>query len=201
MSLFKKRTSFPQFVADLISFQCDFLASNFERMIALADEPKALTDRDKQELIEKTHDLVMVDILMSCKRCFCETLSGDAVNEAVSTIYAKYLTEHKRMAIPLAEQKLQSVLVLYRLVAKAEKETETRQAKCREAGYTSFPKVSDPTRAQQLYLCRAFAEYCAGNDMKATGWEGKHFAAFKLAMGLVTGDIVATVLRQYKIAF
>ena len=201
MPIFRKRIYFPQFLADLISFQCDFLTGHFDRLIALADEFHVLQDADRKSIRDKTYELLLVDILMSSKRCFSGTLSSEAVNEAVSMVYAKYLTEYRHVPVVLAEQKLQNVLILYRLVYKAEESADTQHADCRDIGYTSFPKIHNPVEREQFYLCRAFAEYCAGEDMKTENWEGKHFAALKLARAVVRSDVVGHALKHYTVTF
>ena len=70
MSIFKKKIDFGQFLADLITHQCDFLGNNFNKLVTLADEFKVLTEKDKEEFLDKAHELIIVDILMSCNQNF-----------------------------------------------------------------------------------------------------------------------------------
>ena len=75
MFLFKKRVSFPQFLGDLISAQCDLLERHFDKIVVMADEFNALTKEDKQQFFEKAHALVIIDIMMRCGQCFSENVS------------------------------------------------------------------------------------------------------------------------------
>jgi hypothetical protein len=198
---FRKRTSFPQFVADLISFQCEFLAGNFDKLIAMADELKILTTQDKDNFFHKAHALLMVNLLMSCRQHFSAHISQEEVGKGVGFLYEKYLTEVKRQPKAEVDGKMEDVLALIDLVSRAEESYCRRQAHCRDSGDTSVPKIDDPVKAAQLHLCQGFAEYCAGPDMKTDVWQGRRFAAFKLAMGLVAGDIVGNALAQYRVTF
>ena len=105
MSTFKNKIDFGQFLADLITHQCDFLENNFNKLVTLADEFKVLTDKDKEEFLDKAHELIIVDILMSCNQNFCKDLSSEEVGEAVSIVYAQYLTEYKKIPKTLAGKK------------------------------------------------------------------------------------------------
>ena len=124
MSILKKRIGFSQFLADLITFQFEFLENNFDKLIVLADEFKVLTEKEKEELLDKAHELIIVDILMSCYQHFHKKLSSEEAGEAVSVVYAKYLTEYKKIPKTLAEQKLEKVMELFDLFCKAEEETQ-----------------------------------------------------------------------------
>jgi hypothetical protein len=201
MSLFKKRVSFPQFVADLICFQCRFLEGNFDKLIALADEMKVLTKEDKEEFLDKADALLMADLTMGCSRHFSAYISQVEVGKGVGFLYEKYLTELKHLPKVEVDRKVESVIRLFDLAQKAEENERGRHAHYNNIGYTSFPRVEDPAKAGQLHLCHGFAEYCTGNDMKAEGWLGRNFAAFKLATAVVTGDIVGRALKEYKVTF
>jgi hypothetical protein len=198
MSIFKK-IDFSQFLADLITFQCDFLENNFNKLVVLADEFKVLTEKDKEEFLDKAHELIIVDILMSCNQHFYKTLSSEEVGEAVSIVYAKYLTEYKKISKTLAEKKLERAMELFDLVCKAEEETQKRDKHYKEIGYKSYPKIGSDVDKQKFYLSSGFASYCVGHDIKSENWEGKNFAAFKLAKGFVKADIVKTMLKEFKI--
>lgn len=195
MSTFKNKIDFGQFLADLITHQCDFLENNFNKVVTLADEFKVLTDKDKEEFLDKAHELIIVDILMSCNQNFYKDLSSEEVGEAVSIVYAQYLTEYKKIPKTLAEKKLEKVMELFELVCKAEEDTQKRDKHYKKIGYKSYPKIVSDIDKQKFYLCSAFSSYCVGEDIKSENWEGRHFAAFKLAKGFVKADIVKSVLK------
>ena len=201
MSILKKRIGFSQFLADLITFQFEFLENNFDKLIVLADEFKVLTEKEKEELLDKAHELIIVDILMSCYQHFHKKLSSEEAGEAVSVVYAKYLTEYKKIPKTLAEQKLEKVMELFDLVCKAEEETQERHEHYKKIGHKSYPKIGSDIDKQKFYICSAFRSYCVGKDIKSENWEGRHFAAFKLAKGYVKGNIVAHALKNYAITF
>jgi hypothetical protein len=201
MPLFKKRISFPQFLADRVSFQCDFLARSFDKLIALADESNVLTQEDREQFFDKAHALLVVNITMRCCQYFSAQVSSEEVGRGVSIVYGKYLTEHEHVPTALADQKLGSVLTLLELVDKAEKDVAAKNAHYKNIGLVSSPDIANDANAEQFYLCSGFAEYCAGRDVKAQRWEGKRFAAFKLAKGLVGGNMVARALSQYRVTF
>jgi len=102
MSIFKKKIYFPQFLADLINNQMDFLEMNFNKLIVMADEFRVLTDIQKEEFLDKAHELIIADIVMGCSQCFYKKISSEEVGEAVSIIYGKYLTEFKKVSKTLA---------------------------------------------------------------------------------------------------
>ncbi len=191
MSIFKKKIDFGQFLADLITHQCDFLGNNFNKLVTLADEFKVLTEKDKEEFLDKAHELIIVDILMSCNQNFYKDLSSEEVGEAVSIVYAQYLTEYKKIPKTLAEKKLEKVMELFDLVYKAEEETQKRGEHYEEISHKIYKDIDK----QKFYLCSAFSSYCVGEDIKSENWEGRHFAAFKLAKGFVKAGIVKSMLK------
>lgn len=199
MSLFKKKINFPQFLADVITFQCDFVEENFSRLAALADEFKVLTEEDKNEFHDKAYELVVVDIMISCCQQFHKHLSSEEVGEAVSIVYAKYLTEYKGMRRTLAEHKLEKVMQFFDLICK-EEDYQSRNKQNKEMGYNA-PQIQGDVNEQKFYVCRAFANYCVGEDMKSANWEGRHFAAFKFAKGFVKSGIVGNMLKEFRIIF
>ena len=201
MSIFKKKIYFPQFLADLITSQFDFLEKNSDKLIVLADESKILTEKDKEELLDKSHELIIVDIMMSCSQHFCKHLSSEDAGEAVSIVYAKYLTEHKKVSKTIAEKKFEKVMEFLELVCQAEQDIQERGEHYKEIGHNSYPKIGKVIDKQKFYICSGFSNYCAGKDMKAGNWEGKHFAAFKLAKGFVKGNIVSNALKHYSVTF
>lgn len=201
MFIFKKKIDLSQFLSELITFQFDFLEKNFDKIIVLADELKALTEKDRDEFLEKLHELIIVDILISCSQHFYKNLSSEEVGEAVSIIYADYLTKYKNISKTLAEQKLEKVMKLFDLVCKAEEDIKKRDEHYKKIGYKPYPKINNDMNKQKFYLCSGFSEYCAGEDIKSENWEGKHFSSFKLAKGFVKGDIVGNALKHYTVTF
>ncbi len=199
MSIFKKKIDFSQFLSEVVTFQFGFLEQNFHKLIVLADELKALTEKDREEFVDKAHELIIVDILMNCTQHFYKNLSSEEVGEAVGIVYGGYLIDYKKVPKPVVEKKLEKAMELFELVCKAEEDIQKRDEHYRKIGYKSYPKIDNEINKQKFYLCRAFAEYCAGEDMKAPNWEGKHFAAFKLAKAIVKADLVKIMLREFKI--
>jgi len=201
MGLFKQKIDFGQFLADLISFQYDFLENNFNKLVVLADEFKVLTEKDKEDFFDKAHELIIVDILMSCNQYFYKKISSEEVGKAVSIIYAKYLIEHKKISRATAENKLEKVMKLFELVCDAEEAAQKLGEASKEIGYKSPYKIDNELDKQKFYLCDGFSNYCAGDDIKSENWEGKHFSAFKIAKGFVNGDIVTNSLKHYNVIF
>ena len=201
MSIFKKKIDLGQFLADLIIYQFDFLEKNSDKLIVLVDEFKVLTEKDKEEFLQKAHELVIVDIAMSCSQHFYRNLSSDESGEAVSVVYAQYLTEHKKLLRTEAEKKLEKVMELFESVCKVEEKVQNRNEYNKEIGHNSPHKIDSDIDKQKFYLCSGFSDYCVGEDTKSRNWEGKHFAAFKLAKGIVKGNIVANALKQYAVTF
>jgi hypothetical protein len=136
---------------------------------------------------------------VSCYQYFYKKLSSEEVGEAVSIVYGKYLTEYKKISKTLAEKKLERAMELFDLVCKAEEETQKSDKHYKEIGYKSYPKIGRDIDKQKFYLCRGFTSYCVGGDIKSENWEGKNFAAFKLAKGIVKADIVKAMLKEFKI--
>jgi hypothetical protein len=201
VGLFKQKIEFGQFLAELITFQLDFLERNFDKLVVLADECKVLTEKDKEEFFDKAQVLIIVDIMTSCIQHFSKHLSSEDIGETVDIVYARYLTEYKKVSKVLAEEKLERIMELLKRVCKAEEEYKERDEHYKKIGLTSYPKIDNDIDKQKMYLCSGFAEYCAGEDLKAENWEGKRFAAFKLAMGFVKGDIVDNALNHYAVIF
>lgn len=201
MPIFKKKIYFPQLLADMITFQFDFLEKNFDKLILLADEFRVLTKKDKEEFLNKSHELIIIDIVTSCSQHFYRRLSSRDAGEAVSIVYAKYLTEYKNMSKTTTEKKLKKVIKLYEFVSKAEQNIKERDEHYKEIGYSSNPKINNDVDKEKFFICSGFSKYCAGEDIKDRNWEGKHFAAFKLAKGFVKSDILSNALKKYKVIF
>ncbi len=201
MGLFKQKIDFSQFLADLISFQHEFLENNFDKLIVLTDELEVLTENDKKDFLDKSHELILVDILMNCNQHFNRNLSSEEIGKAVSIVYAQYLTEYKKQSKILAENKLERVMELFDLVGRAEEEAEKRAQEQEGTGYKSPYKIDNEIDKQKFYLCAGFSDYCAGKNIKSENWEGKHFAAFKLAKAFVKSDIVGQSLKHCSVTF
>ena len=199
--MFKKGISFPQFLADLISFQCDFLARRFDELIVLADESKVLTEEDRRQFFDKAYALLMVDITVRCCQYFSAQVSNEEVGRGASIVYGRYLMEHQHVPPVLAEERIGGVVALLNLMDKAKKDLVAKSAHHNTIGDAPSANIADDADAEQFYLCSGFAEYCVGEDMKSECWEGRRFAALKLAKGLVGGNIVAQALGQCKVTF
>jgi hypothetical protein len=201
MGLFKQKIDFSQFLADLISFQYDFLENNFNKLVVLADEFKVLTEKDKEDFFDKAQELIIVNILMSCNQRFYKNLSSEEIAYAIGRVYGQFLTEHRRIQEATAERKIQKVMELCELADKAEKDIQNQHEEYEKIGYTSYPKIDNDVDKQKFYLCNAFSNYCAGEDVKSENWEGRHFAAFKMAKGFVKWNIVDNSLKHCAIIF
>ncbi len=134
MSLFGKRIAFPQFLANLISFQCDLLATNSDKLMGLADEGKVLTKEDKELFIDKAHALLMADITMRCFQYLSASISSVEVGKGVGLLYEKYLREHEHLPKTDVDQKMESVMTLFDLAEAAERDTQTHHAQCEDNG-------------------------------------------------------------------
>ncbi len=201
MSIFKKKIYFPQFLAKLIILQFDFLKNNFDKLIGLADEFKILTEQDKNEFIDKSHEMIIIDIMLSCNRHFYKFLSSEDISKAVSVVYGKYLLEHKKVLKTIAEDKIRNVMELFDLVSEAKQNIQEKDEHYKEIDYNSYPKIDNEIDKQKFYLVSAFCNYYAGKDMKADNWEEKRFAALKFAKAFVHGDVVANALKHYSVTF
>ncbi len=145
--------------------------------------------------------MIIVDILISCNQHFYKNLSSEKVGEAVSIVYAQYLTEYKKISKILAENKLEKIMKLFEMVCKAEEDTQKLEEENKKIGYKSPYKIDNDLDKQKFYLCKGFSNYCAGENVKSENWEGKHFAAFKLAKAFIKSDIVAQSLKNYSVVF
>ncbi len=201
MSIFKKKIYFGQFLADVITFQFDFLEENFAKMIVLADESKVLTDNQKEEFLDKAHELIIADIMRSCEQDFCKSLSSDEIGAGVGQVYVRYLTEYKKVPKALADQKAEKVSDFLGLICRVEDEAQEREEHNKKIGYSSYPKCDNQNDRMKLHLCHAFRNYCVGHNIESENREGRGFAAFKFAMALVKGDIVGQLLKQYSVSF
>jgi hypothetical protein len=201
MSIFKKKIYFPQFLADLINNQMDFLEMNFNNLIVMADEFRVLTDNQKEEFLDKAHELIIADIVMSCSQYFYKKMSSEEVGEAVSIIYGKYLTEFKKVSKTLALKKIEKVIELLEHISKAEEKAQEHDEYDKKIGYNPPYRIDNDIDKMKLYLCQAFRDYCVGEDVKSENFEAKHFAVFKFATAIVKGNVVAHALKQYAVIF
>ncbi len=199
MSIFKKKIDFGQFLADIIKFQFEFLENNFNEMIVLVDEFGVLSEKDKDEYAAKTYDLLIADIFMSCNQQFYKKLSSEEIGQAVSAVYLRYMIDFLKLSERVAEGKVNDSLKVIKLAVKAEDDTQRQKEKNLEVGYKSAYEIDNEIDKQKFYLCRGFSSYCAGDNMKSENWEGKNFAAFKLAKGIIKTDIVSLMLKDFKI--
>ena len=198
MSIFKKKIEFSQFIANLISFQLDFIENNFDKMVTLTDEFMALTESDKKDLYEKLQTLSIADILIECHLNLSDKVALQEINNCIAVMYRRCLVEYKRMQEKEAIDKAKRVLDLIECMEDAKKNTEqTRERRASKRGY-EMNRINEQDE-QKYYLCSGFSDYYAGKDVKSENWEGKHFAAFKLAKAIVKTDIVKITLKDFKI--
>ncbi len=201
MSIFKKKIYFPQFLAELITYQMDFLEKNFDKLIFLTDESGVLTDNQKKEYLDKAHELIIADIVIGCELHFHNKISSEEVGEAVSIIYGKYLTEYKTVSKMLASKKIEKVMELLEFISKEEEKAQEHDEHAKKIGYSSPYRIDNDIDKLKFYLCQAFRDYCVGEDKKSENREGRQFAAFKFARGLVQSDVVTHALKHYSVTF
>lgn len=201
MSIFKKKIYFPQLLAELVTYQIDFLEKNFDKLIVLSDESGALTDNQKEDFLDKAHELIIADIVIGCEQHFHKKISSEEVGEAVSIIYGRYLTEYKTISKTLTSKKIQKVTELLELISKAEEKLKEHDEYAKKIGYHRPYRIDNEIDKMKLYLCHAFCDYCLEEDKKSENWEGRKFAAFKFARGFVQADVVANALKHYSVTF
>ena len=190
MSLFKKKIDFAQFVANLIQFDIDFLENDFNKMVVLADEYKILSENDKADLYEKAQTLAVVDILLGCRQYLSDKISLDDIGECVVVMYNRCLKEYKKVPEKEARSKTNMVFELVSFMDKATADEEDFKERVDEDSLS-------PYGLQLLALTIGFSNYFAGEDPKGKNWEGKQFAAFKLAKAITQADIVNQSLKNY----
>jgi hypothetical protein len=201
MSIFKKETVFDQFLFDLIIYQMDFLEKNFDELLIVADESKILTDEQKEEFLDKAHELLIVDIIMGCNLHFHEEYTSEEIGEDVSIVYARYLTEYQKLSETLAEKKLEKVIKFLALWCKAGEQAQEQGEHYKEMDRILPHGIGSDIDIMKLYLCHAFCDYSVGEDEKSEDWQDRQFAAFKFARAFVLRDIVGTYLREVKVTF
>ena len=184
--IFKEKIGFTQFVANLIQFQIDFIENNFDKLVDLADEYKVLSKNDKNELKSKIQVLAIADILYGCHQKLSGNISPQDINNCVAAVHKQYLTEYKNISEDIATKQVVSVKSFLEYLGTQEYDNE-------EANKMNAHDKS------LFYLCSSFAAYFAGTNIKSKNYEGKQFAAFKLAKAITKGDLVANSLKRYSI--
>ena len=201
MLFFKKKIYFPQFIADVISYQMDFLDNNFDKLIFLADKSGILTDSQKYDLLDKAHELMIVDILRGCEQHFFKKVSNENMGECMSIMYGKYLMEYKKFSKDAALKKVEDVIKLLEHREKAETKGKEHDDYYRKIGCEDPFRIQNATDLVKLYLCDAFCDYCIGERTMLDGFEEKRLVVFKFAMSFVYADVVSHTLKQYSVTF
>lgn len=186
MSLFKKKIESSQFIADAISGSVNFYDSNFDKLVPLADEFHVLTDEDKTELKESGYALIIADIMTSCQINFGEKVSNEAIGKEIGFIYVQFLGEVKHLSENDIEKKTSAIQKLLAAI-------ETNEGK------EIYKKAGNPEDNFRFLLCSTFAELYSGDNLADKKVEGKRFAAFKLAKGVVKADIIKIMLKEFKV--
>ena len=143
--------------------------------------------------------MIIVDILISCNRCFADNLPDGKIAEITSIVYGKYLTEYKKISKSLPEEKLKEVIELINFAGKAEEDKLRQEEYYKKIGCYSPYQIGNDIDKQKLYLCMGFSQYCAGEFERSNNYEGRQFAAFKLAKAFVKADIVKSTLKEFEI--
>lgn len=177
------------------------MENNFDKLIVLADESDVLTEKEKEEFLDKAHELIIADIMMGCEQYFYKSLSSEEIGAGVRQVYAGYLTEYKKVSKALAEKKTEKVSEFLGLICRAEEKAQERDEHYEKVGYSSPFRMDNDINKMKLHLCQAFRNYCVGEDVESVNWEGRGFAAFKLAKSFVKANIVAHALKHYAIIF
>jgi hypothetical protein len=201
MPIFKKKVYFPQFLSDVISYQMDFLEKNFDRLIDLADESKVLTDAQRKDFFDKAHELIILDIIVSCNLHFNRKVSSEEMGEVVSIVYGKYLLEYKKIPMELADEKMQRLMGLLELLDKAEEKDQKHDEYAKEIGYERPCKIGNNIDKVKYYVCTAFCDHCVGEDIKSENWQGRQLAALKFSKAVVLSDVVSMYLKNVKVTF
>lgn len=201
MSIFKKETTFGQFLFDLITYQMDFLEKNFNKLLIVADESKILTDEQKEEFLDKVHELLIVDIIMGCNLHFHEEYTSEEIGEDVSIVYAKYLTEYQTLSETLAEEKLEKVIKLLALWCKAGEQAQEQGERYKEMDCILPDGIESSIDKMKQYLCTAFCDYCVEEDIRSENWQDRQCVAFKFAKMFILSDIVGTYLKKVSVTF
>lgn len=181
MSIFKKKIDFGQFIADAIFNSVSFYDSNSEKMILMADEFKVLDKRDNEELKEFGYALIIADLMISGLVHFSEKVTNEKIGEVVGFLYVKFLKEVNHLNEDEIKRKTDKFEKLLTVI-------ETKKE-----------KADNTEEDSKLLLCSTFAELYSGGNLKDKKVEGKRFAAFKLAKGIVKADLIKTMLKEFKI--
>src|SRR3989344_5923429 len=186
MSLFKKKIDSRQFIADAVSGSISMYDSNFDKLIPLADEFHVLTESDRAELKEFGYALIIADLMTSCQINFGGKISNKKIGEEIGFIYVQFLGEVKHLGEVEIEKKTNAIQKLLTAVeANEDKEI--------------YKKAGNPEDNFRLLICSIFAQLYSGDNLAAKRVEGKRFAAFKLAKGIVKADIIGIMLKEFKV--
>ena len=191
----KEKVDLDQFIADVISFSLENLDQNFEKMILSCDEYQIADAKFKKIVYDTAPDLIISDIIFECVNDLSKIVSPDDLSSKITDIYARYLQEYKKLSWATVVERDNS------LTAFGNKLEETLTARRKSEEYAAsighnMQKLSSHEDIQ-LGLCSTFAKICEGEDKNTI--EGKSFAAFKFAMGLVKADIVKLYLKERSI--
>lgn len=186
MSFFKKKIDSNRFIADAISGSVDFYDSNFDKLVPLADEFNVLTDDDKAELKEFGYALIVADLMTSCQINFGEKISNEAIGKEIGFIYVRFLGEVKHLDENNINKRTNTIQKLLTAIeANEDKEI--------------YKKAGNPEDNFRFLLCSTFTELYSGDNLADKKVEGKRFAAFKLAKGIVKADIIKIMLKEYRV--
>lgn len=201
MSLFKRKVKFSQFIADLMYFQLNFVESNFENMVILADEYKVLTESDKKDLYSIADFLMLADLTVGCIIHLSNKITNEDIGYVISSIYVKFLNDNRKIGIKEIEKKGEKYLEFLEFFEKYQEQNKKEIESRKQAGGHPVEIKNDAER-MQADLCVAFAEYftdkIATNKQSETK-QGRNFAAFKFAMGVVKADFVKLALKECNI--
>lgn len=182
MSIFKKKIKFNQFVADVIYDYMNFLDSNIDKMIPLADEYKSLSEKDTEKLKDSAYSLVINDIMISIGEHLGNKISSENIGYIVGYLYVKYLKEVKHLDENDIKNKTSEFEILFtNLESKVNKSGKDKELK--------------------FVLCHTFAEIYSSENLTDETVKGKNFAAFKLAKSLIKADFVKLMLNEYSVDF
>jgi len=188
MTIFKKKITFPQFIADVIFSEFDQFDKYIDEWISMADEFKVLQHEDKEELKELGNALVVADVLTSSLIHFKERITEEDNGRIVATLYIKYMKEAKKYPDQVCEKNRN---ILAKLLDE-----------CNNFDAQDVKDIKGEDNQSKFALCGAFAKIFVGKTslLNEVG-KGKSFAAFKLAKCLVKADYLAGMLKEYKVIF
>lgn len=201
MFLFKKKITFPQFVANLIKYQFDFIEQNFDKFVDLDDEYKVLKLKNRKDLYSLVDCLILADLNVGCIIHLTNKITSHDVGYVVGSTYVRFLSEYKKLDIKEVEDRSEKYLKFFDFF---ENFQEIRKNEIEERKRLGGHPVEIKNDAERLQadLCSAFAEYFMSkfpSDQKDVAREGRNFAAFKFAMAIVKADLIGTTLKEFSI--